>query len=465
MQLKQEILRYIKNKIFTLLIIIISANSFANVKVRDSINRIKIDGILAVIGNYVILDSDIDKTLLELKSKDNSASFSRCEILENLMEEKLYAHHAIQDSLEYSEGEIYSQVDNNIDYFKQQLGSIEKVLEFYGQEDYSVFRNQLFEILKTKQLSQLKQLDIVENIEVTPEEVKNFFEGIPTSDLPIFGDEVEISQIVIKPQPNEEEIKRVFNQLNKFREDVLEQGQSFASKAILYSQDPGSRASGGKYTLNRKQPRMVKEFREVAFSLEEGEVSEPFETEFGWHIIQVDKILGQNIDVRHILLIPEVNNDELIKSRSKLDSIRNNILEEKIDFENAAILYSDEKVSKNNGGVLINPVTGDKRFELTNMDPTLYKQIFNLKNDEISLPILEIEPSGQKKYKIIKINKRYNSHVASYEKDYLKIKDLALKEKQLNSIYDWINNNIESTYISLSREAKKCDLKNEWKRK
>ena len=225
---------------------------------------------------------------------------TRCQLLGKLMEDKLYAHHAVQDSLEISIDEIYSSVDQIIENFTQQLGSIDKVLEFYDKEDESSFRQEIFEINKVQKLSLLMQQKIVQDVEVTPEEVRIFFESIPKNELPIFGTELEISQIVIEPEVSDNERNRIINQLKVFREDVLERGSSFASKAILYSQDPGSRSSGGKYTLHRKRPRMVKEFRDEAFSLEEGEISQPFKTDFGWHILKVDKIRGQEVDIRHI---------------------------------------------------------------------------------------------------------------------------------------------------------------------
>jgi len=207
-------------------------------------SRIKVDGVSSVIGDYVILDSDIDKTLIEMESQGISIKgVSRCQLLGKLMEDKLYAHHAVQDSLEFSVEEVYGTVDQIIENFTQQLGSIEKVLEFYKKEDEASFRQEIFEINKVQKLSSMMQAQIVENVEVTPEEVRIFFESIPKEDLPVFGTELEISQIVIEPEVSEIEGERVTSQLKSFREDVLERGSSFASKAILYSQDPGSRAT------------------------------------------------------------------------------------------------------------------------------------------------------------------------------------------------------------------------------
>jgi len=432
----------------------------------DSQGRIKLDGVVAVVGDYVILDSDIDKTLTDMESQGISTKgVTRCELIGKLMEDKLYAHHAIQDSLEVSDAEVYSYVDQSIEYFTQQLGSLEKVLEFYNKTDELSFRDELFEINKVQKLSQLMQADIIEKIEITPEEVREFFESIPKDDLPVFGTELEIAQIVIEPAVKEDERKRIIAQLNGFKNDVEEKGLSFASKAILYSQDPGSRSSGGKYTLHRKRPRMAKEFRNTAFSLEEGEVSAPFKTEFGWHILTVDKIRGQEIDIRHILLMPEVDNETLTKSKAILDSIRVRILDEEISFEDAAYNFSYENETRNNGGKIINPVTGDTRFELTKMDPELYNQVKNLETGEITLPLLEQDRGGAKKYKILKVVNRYEEHQADYSQDFTKIKDLALRDKQVRTVKKWIREKIEDTFVSVNKSFRDCEFSNNWTKK
>ena len=426
-------------------------------------NKIKVDGVSAVIGDYIILDSDIDKTIIDMESQGISTKgISRCQLLGKLMEDKLYAHHAIQDSIDVSVEEIYSMVDRIIDNFIDQLGSIEKVLEFYKKEDEPLFRQEIFEINKTQKLSSLMQAEIIQDIEVTPEEVRLFFNSIPKIDLPVFGTELEISQIVIEPKVSQIEETRIINLLKSFKEDVLENGSSFSSKAILYSQDPGSRSSGGKYTLHRKKPRMVKEFRDVAFRLQEGEISEPFKSDFGWHIIKVDKIRGQEVDIRHILLTPNIDPPQLLEAKKVIDTIRTRIIDNEITFEKAALAFSSEKETKFNGGVLINPETGDNKFELTKLDPVLYNQIRNLKDGEISYPILDEDRSGLKKYKILLISNRFDEHKADYSQDYSKIKELALKEKQIKIIQNWMEEKIEETYINVNRDSRKCVFVNNW---
>ena len=451
------------------LLIFVSINtSILNAQGSQTVKpkRIKVDGVSAVVGDYVILESDIDKAIVEMESQGISAkNITRCELLGKLMEDKLYAHNAVQDSLEVSDQEIYDYVDQSIAYFTDQLGSIEKVLEFYKKPDEFSFRDELFQINKIQKLSSMMQSKIVDEIEITPEEVRSFFRQIPTNELPTFGTELEISQIVMEPEVKEEEKERIINQLKSFKVDVEERGLSFSSKAVLYSQDPGSRSSGGKYTLHRKKPRMVKEFRDIAFSMQEGQISDPFKTDFGWHILMVERIRGQEVDVRHILLTPKVDEEQLEEARKLLDTLRTRIIEKEITFEKAASQFSSEKETRLNGGSIINPTTGDRRFELTKMDPVLYNQIRDLEDEQISVPLLDEDRSGLKKYKILKVTNRYDEHTADYSKDYVKIKDLALKEKKLKAIKKWMEQKIELTYISLNKDFSDCQFNNNWRKK
>ena len=426
-------------------------------------SKIKIDGVSAVVGDYVILESDVDKTLIDLQSQGVSTqNITRCSLLGKLMEDKLYAHHAEQDSLQVDNNQIYSYVDRTIDYFVDQLGSIDKVLQFYKKNDEQTFRSELFEINKVRQLSELMQNKIVEEIEITPEEVRQFFFSIPKYERPVFGAELELAQIVVNPKVSEDEEQKVIRRLETIKNDVVVNGSSFATKAILYSQDPGSRATGGMYTLNRNRPQMVKEFRDAVYRLREGEVSDPFKTDNGWHIAKVERIRGQEVDVRHILLIPEVTNEAIVDAKRTLDLIRKRILDGELSFEEAAKSLSDEKETAANGGVLINPTTGDTRFELTKMDPVLYSQAQRLKDNEISMPLKDEDRRGVLKYKIIKVSNRYDEHIADYSKDYIKIKELALKEKQLKRIQSWMVEKIEDTYININKDNQSCNFSNKW---
>jgi peptidyl-prolyl cis-trans isomerase SurA len=437
---------------------------------KDSVstkNAKKVDGVAAVVGDYIILDSDVDKAYLQLQAQGvNTTDIKPCELFGKLLEDKLYAHQAIQDSIQVSDAEIRKNVDYQIEQFMQQTnGSMEKLLEFYKKDSEQDFRDEMFEINKANQLAAKMQAKIVDKIEITPEEVRIFFEKIPKDERPTFGTELKVAQIVAEPKILEEDKLRVINRLKEFKADIIENGASFRSKAVLYSEDPGSASKGGKYTLNRKQPRMVKEFREVAFSLQEGEISEPFETEFGYHIIQCEKIRGQEYDVAHILLSPKVSVEAVKEAKERLEKIRKRIVDGEITFADAAKEASDEKETKNDGGQLINPTNQDYNFELTRMDPELYSQIQNLKDNEVSLVLKEEDRSSKSKFKILMVTDRVDEHDADYARDYLKIKKLALDEKKINAIAKWQDEKIKDTYIKISGEFRTCDFSSNWLKK
>ena len=438
-------------------------------QVSDSIKpfkKIKLDGVAAVVGDYLILESDIDKTLIDLRNQGVSADeVSRCGLLGKLMEDRLYAHQAVQDSILVADDEVNATSDAQIAQLVSKVGSIEKVLAFYKKQDEESFREELYKINKLRMLSEKMQRKIVEEIEITPEEVRQFFNKIPEDQRPVFGAELEIAQIVKKPEAPEEEKQKVLDRLNKIREDVLERGSSFAVKAILYTEDPGSKQNGGLYTGITKQTGFAKEFKDMAFSLNVGEVSEPFETSFGIHILTVDKILGQQRDVRHILMIPKVPQSALDAAKKELDTIRQGIIDGKFTFAEASLNFSDQTETKFDGGQLRNPSDYGSRFELTNMDPTFYNQIRNLKDNEISQPILEEDPREGTSYKIMKITNRYDEHEADFSKDYLKIQQLALTQKQADAIGKWMKEHIEDTYVSVNASNQDCDFANNWVKK
>ena len=444
----------------------IEAVAEATVSKRDSsinFKKIKLDGIAAVVGDYVILDSDIEKTLIDLKSQGASTEdITHCGLLGKLMEDRLYANQAVQDSILVSDDEVNATGDRQLQSLVQQIGSMDKVLKYYKKEDEATFREELYKINKLRMLSERMQQDIIKEIEITPEEVRQFFNKIPEDERPIFGAELEIAQITKEPEPSEEEKQKVIDKLNQIKADVDDNDASFSVKAILYSQDPGSKSKGGFYSIT-KSTGFDKTFKDVAFSLKEGEVSEPFETTFGYHIIFIEKIRGQELDLRHILIQPEISQNVLDEAKKELDSIRKKIINKEFTFAEAALNFSDEKETKFDGGLLRNPQDFSSRFELTKMDPTLYNQVQNLKDNEITYPVLEQDPrGGPPKYKILKITNRFDEHVANFSKDYTKIQDLALTEKKYNAIKKWMDEHIEETYISVNDDNRDCEFANNW---
>jgi peptidyl-prolyl cis-trans isomerase SurA len=475
MPLKTRIMKFINSRLTFVVTAVFCCVLFTNAqeiikdsvkpkKVSSSPKKMKVDGIIATVGDYTILDSDIDKAYLELSSQGNSIKdITRCQMLGKLLEDKLYAHHAIQDSIVVKDEEVKEKLNDQVAYIIEQLGSMEKALQYFKKSTEEEFRSELFEIIKTNKLTAEMQRKIVDEVEVTPEETRTFFKSIPKEELPVFGAELEVAQIVIAPKVSEEEKQRIINRLKEIKAEVLA-GSSFKTRAVIYSDDRGSAANGGFYKINRKT-QFVKEFKDVAFSLDEGEISEPFETEYGYHIIMVEKIKGQEVELRHILMMPKVSDQALKEAKEKITLIKKRIENGEITFAEAARTMSDEKETRTNGGTLINPQTQDTKFELTKMDPSLYSEVSNLKSGAITPPILDDDPRAGKKYKIITVTNRIDEHTADYAKDYTKIKALALKEKQFKAIGKWTDEKIKETYIKINGEYKNCVFTNNWLKK
>lgn len=433
-------------------------------KVVQQSKRQKVDGIIATVGDYTVLDSDIDKAFLEIEGSGGSIKdITRCQMLGKLLEDKLYAHQAIQDSIVVKDEEVKEKMNQQIDYMVEQLKSMDNVIKYFKKNNEDEFKTELFEVLKQQKLASEMQKKIIDPIQITPEETRNFFKKIPESERPMIGTELEIAQIVITPKVSAVEKQAVIDRLKEIKKQVQE-GASFTTKAVLYTEDPGSRSSGGFYKINKKTP-FVKEFKDVAYSLQEGEISEPFETEFGFHIIYLEKIKGQDLELRHILMVPKVTPDALKEAKDKIELIKNRIQNKEITFADAARTMSDEKETRANGGTLVNPRTQDSRFELTNMDPEIYGQVSNMKSGDISSVILDEDPKAGKRYKIIMVTNKIEDHVADFSKDYIKIKELALKEKQIDAIAKWSEQKIKETYIKINGEYRDCAFTNNWLKK
>ncbi len=436
--------------------------------VKTVMQRTKIDGVVAVVGDFVVLDSDIDKEYLQLQARGvNTSQITRCELFGKLLEDKLLVHHAIQDSIPVKELEIRSDIDQQLTAFLEETnGSIDELLKFYNKDSEQSLRDEMFEINKNQRLALEMQRKIVDEIEVTPEEVRTYFNGIPKDERPIFGTELKVAQIVIIPEISQEERQKAINRLKEFKADIIENGASFTTKATFYSDDMGSRRTGGKLpSMNRNRPQMVKEFRDVAFSLEEGEISDPFETEFGFHIVYLEKIRGQEYDVRHILIRPEVTQEAIRAAKAKIDTIRQRIINGDFTFAEAAREFSDEKETRLDGGQLINPKTQDYNFELTKMDPELYSQIQNLKDNEISLVLQDEDRINRIKFKIMTVTDRIDEHEADFARDYLKIKNLAEQHKQYEEIAKWQEEKIKETYININEAYRDCNFNSNWLKK
>ncbi len=425
----------------------------------------KVDGIAVVIGKNIVLDSDIAKFKQEFDIRsEGKVTISNCEMLEELMQQKLLAHHAVVDSVVVSQSDIDGKVQRSIDYFTNQYGSEEKMIKAYGFNDIDDMRKELGRVQKENLLIEREQQKITETIDVTPEEVRVYFKGLKDkNELPEIPAEVEIAQIVLKAEPAKEENDRIINKLNEIKKQV-ENGASFKLKAIINSDDPSVAQNGGNMGVITKETGFVKEFKEAAFSLEEGEISEPFKSPFGYHIVLLNKIRGNGRDVSHILMQPEIADDKLKETKEATEKVVKEIKEGKLTFEEAVKKYSEDDETKNNGGLIINPYTQETTFELTRMPPDLFARISELKKGDLSDIFYDETREGEKMYKVIFVKDKTETHTADLVKDYVRMQQFALAKKKEEEVEKWSKDKIQETYIKLGNDYKKCTFKKDWKK-
>jgi len=456
MQYKTTISKYIRLSLFTFFLVFIG--------LQVSGQKLKIDGVVVVIGKNIVLDSDIDKFKQEVELRsEGKIKITDCEMLEELMQQKLMSHHAVIDSITVADEEISSRVDRSIQYFTQQYGSIEKVIKAYGFNDLDDLKKELNSVQKENILIEKEQQNITEKIDVTPEEVRLYYNGLKEKEeLPQFPAEIELAQIVIKAIPTPEETERVINKLNEIKKQI-EDGSNFKMKAIINSDDPGVTSNGGEYSVT-KESSFIKEFKEMAFTLDVGQVSKPFKSEFGYHIMQLNAIKGNTRVASHILMQLNVPEEKLNEIKRKAEKIILEIREGKLTFNDAVKKYSNDDDSKNNGGLIINPSTGETKFDLTRMDPAFYARVSDLKKGEMTEPFYDEERSGSKMFKFILMKDRTNTHTADIIEDYVKIQQLALQKKKEETITKWSKEKIKDTYIKIGEVYNKCTFDKNWKK-
>lgn len=444
------------------LLTVLAVMGFVNMQAQESSKK-RIDGVVGVVGSYVILDSDIDNGFIQAKATNQDVStLSRCEVLGALLENKLFSHQAIQDSIVVTNDEVNSRMDEQIDRMVEYAGSIDNVVKHYNKKSYEDLRETFFDIMKENLLASQMQQELIKDVTITPEEIRQFYNNIPKDSLPLVGDEIELAEIVIKPEITKEQRQAVIDQLNQIRQDVLD-GASFSSKVYMYSEDRGSLETGGFYTIDKKS-QFVKEFKDVAFSLKEGEISKPFETDFGYHIIFLEKISGKNLELRHILITPKPTQAAIDKAKNDLDDLRIRILNKEISFADAARQYSQDKDSRQSGGIMTNG-RGETRFELNKMeDRTLYSMVSNLQVGEISATTL-VNDRTESYYKIVQLTNKIPEHLADFSNDYMKIRYVALSAKQSETIAKWVSETVDDTYIYIDDEYQNCTFKSNWLKK
>jgi len=433
---------------------------FANVLVLN-INAQSIDKVEVVIGNEIVLTSDIESQYLQYLSQGNiNSEEMRCQIIEDILFQKLLVHQAKLDSVVVVDEEIEAEITKRFNYFESQLGSIKKVEEYFKKSKLEI-KNELGKVIKDQFLAQKIQASITSDISVTPAEVRSFLNSKRRSDIPQVPTKVEIAQLVIKPDIPHEQKDKLRARLNSFRERIYK-GEDFKMLATLYSDDPGSASKGGELGfVNRGD--LVPEFERVAFRLKEGEISEVVESQYGFHIVQLIQRRGEQINVRHILLKTKVSSTVLYNTRLKIEEIAKEIKDGKITFEDAIIKYSDDE-SKNNGGFLLNPNTMSTMHTLDDLDPSIRYTVERLGVDSVSSPLMITLSDEMQAYQILKITKRIESHTANVVDDFSMIKDIVLNIKKQEELMRWIQETIEKTYIKINKNLLNCSFKNKWKK-
>ncbi len=426
---------------------------------------VKVDGIVAVVGSEAVLQSDIDNMRLQLKEqKMLTKDMDNCRLLEMILQQKLLITEALSDTTltqTVNREDLREQARQQLKYIKMQSGGLDQVLEMYHKKNEAELLDAITDFNYNQALYNAIKQKITGNVEITPDEVKAFYNNIPKDRLPEFNTQVKLAQIVIRPKPDTLEVQRVVNQLKAIKKAVEKGEKSFSAQAILYSQDPGTRINGGLMTIDKNTP-LVKEFKEIAFSLNEGEISEPFKTVFGWHIIKVEKIKGRKRDIRHILLIPAITEKNKEDAKKLLEKIKKRIADGEISFEQAAKEYSEDEETKKRGGLIIDPATNDSYIEITKLPPNIYGQLIGREKGDMTDIIEDRDQTGQIRYILVKILDKIPPHKADFIKDYAKIYQMALDKKKEDYIVKWIDRHIHNNYIYISDEYKKCRFKNKW---
>ncbi|MFP4288638.1 MAG: peptidylprolyl isomerase [Bacteroidales bacterium] len=420
-----------------------------------------VDRVVAVVANSPILKSDLYNQERQLESQGvDFQENSQCKILDDMLYQKLLYNQAILDSVEVSDNQVEQVLDRRLRFFIQQIGSREQLEAYYGKS-IDELKDEFRPMVREQELSQMMESQITGDIRVTPSEVRDFLRNLPEDSIPTVESETKLAHITIMPEFDPEEVERTIDRLNEIRTRVL-QGESFKTMAILYSEDPGSARKGGELGFYGRG-ELYPEFEATAYGLAPGEISEIIETQAGYHIIQMIERRGDLINVRHILMQPQISPLQLNQARNKLDSIRDLILKDSLSFERAARKFSDDP-NKVNGGVVMNPYTNTTRFKNEEIDQNLFFAIEKLEANDITKPVPFSNEEGKQGFRIVKILDRIEAHTASLETDYDFIQQLALEEKKMKEVQNWINKKINTTFIHIGNDFDHCEFSADWKK-
>ncbi|MEA3505299.1 MAG: peptidylprolyl isomerase [Bacteroidota bacterium] len=419
-----------------------------------------IDGIAAIVGKNVILQSDVESQYLQLRMQGeiSGGSAAKCQILENIIIQKLLLNQAELDSLEVSEEQIEANMDQRIRYFVGQMGS-EKELEEYYNKSIEEIKDEFREMIREQMLVEKAKNAIASNVNITPSGVKAFYDKIPADSIPLIKTEYVIGQIVQEPPVNAKELNETRGKLKKFRERIIA-GERFSTIAILYSQDPGSAKKGGELGFYGRG-ELYPEFEAVAFNLEKGQVSEIVKTKAGFHLIQLIERRGDLINVRHILLTPKPSISDIAEAKTMLDSIAKEIRSANMTFAEAALKHSDSP-DKINGGIMVNPRTNNNKFSADALEPNVMYAVKNMEIGEISSAIPMVTDENKKAYRILFLENKTEPHKANLKQDYNKLQEWAREDKKNKKLRNWTDEKAKKTYIKIMDLYNSCNLEAKW---
>jgi len=419
-----------------------------------------VDQIVAVVGKNIIMKSDIEAMYQQEQAKGTTTDGDmKCEILENLLVEKLLLAEAELDTtITVSDSQLNQNLDQRIQYYITHLGS-EKEVEAYFKKSIVDIKADLQDVIKNSQMTQQMQEKILDKVKVTPSEVRLYFKNLPVADIPHIDSQVEYAQITVQPLISLEEEDRIKSTLRELKRRIESGESSFAPLAVLYSEDLGSARNGGELDYTGRGS-LDPAYAAAAFNLKGDKISNVVKSEFGYHIIQVMDRKGEQIKTRHILMIPKPSAKSMEKAFGQIDSIADYIRKGTILFKDAALRYSYDKDSRNNGGTVINPETGESKWKMSELDPDVSKVIAKMNVNEISKPIKTIDPKNQQTiYKIIKLINKNNAHKANLRDDYVELSNVYMASKKEKTLDEWVRDKQAGTYVHIDDSYLNCNFK------
>ncbi len=448
---------------FLLMMLVLPASLSLHAQVVGQKDPLILDRVVAVVGKYPILQSDIENQMIQFRTEITSLPGDpRCYFLESLLVSKLLLSQAEIDSIIVTDDEAQREVENKLQNFIYKAGSEENLVNYFKKSILEI-KKDLFKPQKENMISQRMSEEITKGIEVTPSEVQKFYRNLPANQIPLRPETLEIREIVLKPSVSESEITRIQGRLNEFRDRIIK-GESFTTLAVLYSEDQASATAGGALGLIPRSS-LAPEYAAAAFNLKGNDVSRVVKTDFGYHIIQLIERRGDLINTRHILMSPKPSIEEKAVIQGRLDSIATAIREGKITFEAAAQRYSEEKDTRSNGGLLLNqgnpqnPNSQNRNttwFEPQELAPEVLNAIRNLKVGEISQIFETRDANNKPVFKMISIKSRRPAHKADLKLDYPYLQTLALNQRRQEVLNDWIEKKQKSIYILINPDFRNC---------